>query len=672
MPFAHDFDAQSQASSRDSDLSSLEYQGPRFAQPKRIVQHLGFRDETGKAFTDARAMLDNKSTCKAEFYKQAGVNYLDTNTANKYRNGAATVGNYLATAVKGFFVGLFHIITLGFVLRSARDTTNDHLDRLNAGSFTVSDRLQRPGLSPDQKNIEGMRLLAGAAPLSGDTFEAVLGGFHPDAEALGMNAHGHVLFDARSNADMADIREEMKPQLQSWLDSIKAVGANATDEQYRALIAIVTDKVASNGLRGSEQTWLVENVANFYGKDAVGRVANDVAKEVKAKNPADMNAAGDKTVAQEIKEKIATRAQTIADATGRDVREIEHEIYAALNQNQAFITALKGYEDRACASINGHRDLAKLQATFLEERMSTLTALSMYQSHIGGQKATGEGYLRQVLELGGIEAFRAQIVRQQFADGNEGNGATVIKNAEDIMGQFESMHNFLANLEEDFGRYVADHEAQAQEQLDRIATLQVLRYDLEGEDFVGKPHTADLDEELQGGEHPRVTAALQHVEHDAISDRDLAAIFDTLIGDGTPGNPGAPTMAFVFLQTLAKRTEDQGAKPRAELLGVPEEQLAAIAVGNGLKFVINDGDTTINMGNFNEEAIAAIRQARHLGHAQHVAAQQQLHVEEELPPVVHQQPRRLERSPSFSLDSQDGDFAERLSAFRREHPQAVL
>ena len=547
-------------SPRASSVASLDSVHSTHSQPEKIVTVLQV-DTNSAAYKKAEAMLSGKSTVTTEFKKQAVVNHFDTNTGGKLRNVSATAGNYIATALKGFVLGLAHLLSAGHFLRSARDTTNTHIDRLNSGSFTLSDRLERPGLNASQKDIEGMRKMATMATHeTQDTFESLLGDLHPDALAKS----GRPVKDSDENMNMADIRAEMKPQLQQWLDSITALGKGTSDEQYRALISIATQKVADKGLKGAEKTWLTDNAANFYGTSATGRIAGDLGKEIRATNPATSTVTVGKetmTGIQAIQDKIESRALLIAEVTGRDVAEVRDEIYQELSSNTNFTQAIGNYESQAYAAINKARDLDGLRASFLNERLSTLTALSMYHSHLeDGQKGSGEAYLKGILNLGGVEEIRKNMTTNMFINGDKGKGEQAIQNAEEIHAQFQEMFSFLDNLEEDFGAYVAQHEAEAQKQLGLIADLQTLKFDSENGEIMDRPSTRALDAELQLSDADTVAKISQPIDvavaqANPISDPDLGRIFDILIGNGTEENPGAPTMLYRFMETLHSRKQ---------------------------------------------------------------------------------------------------------------------
>ena len=139
-----------------------------------------------------------------------------------------------------------------------------------------------------------------------------------------------------------------------------------------------------------------------------------------------------------------------------------------------------------------------------------------------------------------------------------------------------------------------------------------------------RPSTRALDADLQFSDADTVAKINQQIDVAAaqanpISDADLGRIFDTLIGAGTDENPGAPTMLFRFMQTLARKgkLEDITTLARAEAQAVIERDPAKLAL-------------TLDHGSRQEEVailrftddIQAVRVARGLAQAETAAVEQ--------------------------------------------------
>ncbi|MGE0197466.1 MAG: hypothetical protein AB7N99_03940 [Simkaniaceae bacterium] len=624
----------------ESVYSLDEEREPVVATPLRAPSHLGEKsalqvlkvdvsNPTLKAALDkANETIGNDTTAWAETRKYANttVGKFDNKVARFFMHGIMAVVAFLAYAT--------------FQGKSWATSENANRALLRNPTFTLPEHLQETQFAANRA-VEALAQQAHVSQRTGTGFAHILGDQTANHASNPLSAQTTVMADALSNGKADQIQEALKPQLEAWKSALEDVGVNLTDEEYRALIAVATQNVVNQmqGLGNTAKNYMVDQAAELYGTTSIDRIAGTLAgrmTEAGLLNARDED--GHFTGVEAIHDDIKARAALIASVTGRDADEVETELYTALNRNQTFQNKLQRFENNAYTAINKARDLEALKASFIADRIATLRSLALFSVNSQVTKGTGEEYLKLLLngdQLGGGQAA-AHFGMLMGVQNLQERMVAMAQDKGKITGEFQKMFNFLDHLEDDFAAYVAEHEAKAQAQLERLVALDSLRGDGTYDSVEALVEKEGL-ELPQGEDKPakiRTAIDASVAKADPVSDEKLREIFDILIGTGKGSELGAPTMAQRFVGTLAERGKLQFADEQAAttdaLLGLTRQQLGALTQEDDSHLVLDlNPQGRIAMQQFGGY-INDVRIARGLIQARQEAVEQAVALEEEV------------------------------------------
>ena len=585
-------------------------------------------DENGAAFKKAMAAIDGDTSAWKEAKKVMFKGAQGHEQRWALTRGVISVARFIG-GVLGYALSPLSFGKAGAMDWAKQENANRKI--LREGRFELSPQLQ-DGQNKDIAGVEAMQVQAMYSRTgTGATFADITAGRTANHGALPMSAHMTATQGANAAVKVDLVQQELKPQLQAWQDALVAVGAGLSDDEYRALVAIATNNVTDQMIGNDAKNFVVENAAAFYGSSAESRIGSTLAARMNTNTLVQPNAEGRYEGVAKLHQDIAERAALIAQVTGRDAEEVETKIYEALNADPKFVAKMQKMETTAHGIIKAERDLDALKASFVEERLKTAGSLAHFAWNTGASKGIGEEFLKKMLVLTPDDFERAQAA-QTLINGGEtdleqlaSRKGSLAQDRQALIGQFQEMFDFLGNLEDDFEAYVLQHEEKAQAQLDALHALHTLR---------GQGPAANLEGDLIAADKIPAAIDASTAKADPIDDRTLVKFFDTLAGEGTVSNPGAPTMLARFVQTLEERgkiemVDQEDGPAKDKLLGLTDAQLAGITKAGSIQLPLRGGAVTMREFDRMDE----VRAARGTAQAQREAtrdAEEHIVVEEQV------------------------------------------
>lgn len=606
-------------------------------------------DDKSDAFKKAMAAIDGDTTswqeAKKVMFKGAQGHEQRWALTRAVISVARFIGGVLGYALSPLSFG-----KAGAIDWAKQENANRKI--LREGRFELSPQLQ----DGQNKNIAGVEAMQVQAMYSrtgtGATFADITAGRTANHGALPMSAQMTATQGANAAVKVDLVQQELQPQLQAWQDALVAVGAGLNDDEYRALVAVATNNVTNKMSGNDAKNFVIENAAAFYGSSAESRIGSTLAARMNTNTLVQPNAEGRYEGVAKLHQDIAERAALIEHVTGRDAKEVETKIYEALNADPKFAAKMQKMESTAHGIIKAERNLDALKASFVAERLKTAGSLAHFGWNTPNSKGIGEEFLKKMLVLSADDFERAQAA-QTLINGGESDleqlasrKGSLAQDRQALIGQFQEMFDFLGNLEDDFERYVLQHEEKAQAQLEALNAIHTLR---------GQGPAENLEADLIAAEKIPAAIDASTAKADPIDDATLVRFFDTLAGEGTVSNPGAPTMLARFVQTLDERgkiemvAQEDGSETD-RLLGLTAAQLAGITKPGTIQLPLRDG--AVAMREFDQ--MAEVRTARGITQARREAVREaeEEEVFVEATPVVSEEDRLA--ALRAQLDAEEG------------------
>lgn len=271
---------------------------------------------------------------------------------------------------------------------------------------------------------------------------------------------------------------------------------------------------------------------------------------------------------------LVEAARVVLINTGSDLGSDPAALKSALVSNpdlQKEVTAIKkqfakeaapriqGEVTRAIGRVNAARNLEALKKSFLEDRKSELRALS-------GDTKKGEEALRLAVQFNGLGEYASDIVGGQIkqTDAVKEAREDLAQNLSNFLGSLGSARSFVEDLNDNFAKYVAEKETEAQANAELIG--QLLEMSPTGESH-GVDH-AQLVSSIKTG--VEVEAKVPLATKDAtplgtvskkidssevksaktLETADYISLLKIVVGTGKDNTPGSPTLARALLDSL--------------------------------------------------------------------------------------------------------------------------
>lgn len=629
-------------------VTALHIDVPKFSQGMSHSESISLGASLAKSMTKAESTINDDTSMFAEMGKAIH----DPSQSCWWKSALKVVALLITLPISIIAFPIYGAVV------SHKENANRAL--LRNPTFTLPEHLQS-AQGAANRAVEAMQMQAHISNRTGTSFDHILKAQTANHAENERSAQGTVIADSESNAKADLIQEALRPQLQTWKEALEATGKSLGDDEYRALVAVATQNVADKLVGSTAKNFMVTESAALYGRSATARIASTIAGKMSDRSLSVHDEEHGFTGVRAIHDDIAARATLIGNITGRDSEDVSEEIYAALRANPQFTNKMQRMEKSAVDAINNARDLPALKEAFIKDRIATLRSLALFSTDTAQTKGTGEEYLKLLLQseqVGGQQGFA--LAGQLMGVGDVQQRMIAMReDKEKITGEFQRMFNFLGNLENDFAAYVAEHEANAQAQLEKLAAVRSLN---DGEQVYA--HT--VEQELLAHSEEAPAKIYEEIDSEAavadpIPDAKLREIFDILIGSGKSPELGAPTMTRAFLETLHQRGKlafaDEEPETRDALLGLTHAQIKPLCPKDiaGLTLKLEQGD--IPMRQFGP-SINDVRIARGLIQARQVADEQAEeevlhdHLEEHAPLFQPQRLERHQRSGSFDARSQ--------------------
>lgn len=223
---------------------------------------------------------------------------------------------------------------------------------------------------------------------------------------------------------------------------------------------------------------------------------------------------------------------------------------------------IQGEVTRAIGRVNAARNIEALKKSFLEDRKSELRDLS-------GNTKKGEEALRLAVQFNGLGEYAGDIVGGQIKQTDAVREARedLAQNLSNFLGSLESARSFVEDLNDNFAKYVAEKEEEAQANADLIG--QLLEMSPTGESHVADH--AQLVSSIKAG--VEVEAKVPVATKDAVplgtvskkidpsavksaktlDTADYISLLKIVVGTGKDESLGSPTLAGALLDSLQRK-----------------------------------------------------------------------------------------------------------------------
>ncbi|WP_420420519.1 hypothetical protein [Simkania sp.] len=382
--------------------------------------------------------------------------------------------------------------------------------------------------------------------------------------------------------------------LQTAIDKVaKESGMNADERRalYGAFVASAIaegdglTKVQTGG--SSQQTFAVEAAKTMWYTGNAEIAGKDIAAKMKrVQDPTGqthlqrMASLQDATVAfaglgddilAEAARVVAINTNGSVDLTGdlataRSNPQVKAE-YDVIREKfaQSAAPMIKTEVNSAIGRINAARDIEALKKSFLEDRKSELRALA-------GNGEKGEAQLIDAMNFLALDTEAKEATAKTMGiplETLQARNEALAKNAPEVRESLKGSETFLRELNDNFTKYVAEKEAEAQANADYVGLLLMQTPVAEGKPI--EAHT-QLIETLKAGtevevkvpvetdakvDFPKVTAAIDSAAlkgSKALKTADYVSLLQIVVGSGKDDTPGSPTLARALLDSLQDKS----------------------------------------------------------------------------------------------------------------------